>query len=117
MTREKLIEIYDPAIHSGVKSAARQVLNDKITPEQKENLAKLDQAELVIQDLERLRIIVQDWISESDGYVQIPYNVGNFKFDSSIAGKKVALHRNRTEIQSYFSLSLYGVSFIRAVSL
>lgn len=42
--------------------------------------------------------------------------VGNFRFDSSIVGKKVALHRNRAEMQSNYSLSPYGVSFIRAVS-
>jgi hypothetical protein len=116
MGRVRLIKIYDPAIHTGVNPAERQFFKDQLTPEQRENLAKLDQAELVIQDLERLRILVQDWTSEPDGYVEIPRNVGNFRFDSSIAGKKVALHRSRAEMQSHFSFSPYGVSFIHAVS-
>jgi hypothetical protein len=113
MKREKLIEIYDPAIHAGINPAERQFFKDKFTPEQKENWAKLDQAELVIQDLERLRILVQEWTSGSDGYVEIP-TVNSFRLDSPIAGKKVAVHYS--ELQSNYSLSPYGVSFIRAVS-
>jgi hypothetical protein len=115
MGRVKLIEIYDPTIHTGVNSAERQLFKDKFTTEQKENFEKLDQAGLIIQDLERLRILVQEWTSEPDEYLRIP-PTGNSAFDASIAGKKVALYRSRAEMQSHYSLSPYGVSFIRAVS-
>jgi hypothetical protein len=111
-----LIAIYDPSINTGVNPAERQIYKDILTEDQLENFAKLDRAELIIQDLERLGIIVQEKTSEPDQYFEIPRAVGGYIVDSTIAGKRVPLHRDRPVVHSRFSLSPYGLSFIRAVS-
>jgi len=105
-----LIAIYDPSINTGVNPAERQIYKDILTEDQLENFAKLDRAELIIQDLERLGIIVQEKTSEPDQYFEIPRAVGGYIVDSTIAGKRVPLHRDRPVVHSRFSLSLMDLA-------
>jgi hypothetical protein len=117
LERNTLIRVYDPSINTGVNPAERRVFKDSLTQEQKANYEKLDHVELVIQDLDRLGIIVEEQSSEPDDYFEIPHMVGNYSLDGfGIAGKKIPLHQSKARVRSQFSLSAYGLSFIRAVT-
>ena len=114
-----LIRVFDPSIDSWMNPAERRFFHSRFTQEQLVNFAKVDMAELIIQDLERLGILVRDQITEPDSYVTIPHSIAGQALDSAIAGiagKKIALHRSRDIIRSEYSLSPYGLNFVRAVT-
>ncbi|MDR3412321.1 MAG: Abi-alpha family protein [Formivibrio sp.] len=117
LERELLIRVYDSSINTRVNPAERRVFKDSLTQEQWTNYEKLDKAELIIQDLDRLGIIVEQNSSGPDEYFEVPHMVGNYSLEGfGIVGKKIPLHSGRTAVKSTFSLSAYGLSFIRAVT-
>lgn len=98
----RLINIYDPSINTGINHAEREAFKDRMSEEQLRNYDKLTQAELVIQDLERLGIITQEQRAEPNRYlgpdtIKIP------------AGRSAVFRRE-------YSLTQYGMSFIQAVA-
>jgi hypothetical protein len=98
-----LIGVYDPSIKTAINVLERNLLGDKISKEQLEEYDRLTQAELIIQDLERLGIIARDQVAESE---RIP----NSDFYSSPIGEL------RTVLRPEYSLTQYGVSFISAMT-
>lgn len=103
LSRDVLLKIYDPQI---ITVSARK-------PEQ---LAKRNHADLVIQDLDRLGIVIQEQVAQTDGYMTIASTIGNVRINSQIAGRKVALHSSQMQFKQAYSLSPYGIGFICAVS-
>lgn len=116
MDRSALIRIYDPSIEAWMNPAERRMFQGRLTKEQVENFAKVDRADLIIQDLERVGILVQEQIAEPDAYITIPHSVAGHDVDSSVAGKKIPLHRSQTVIRSLYSLSPYGLTFLQSVT-
>jgi len=92
-----LVRVYDPRL-TAMNPAERQVFKDAMTKEQLENYDKLTQAELVIQDLERLGIITHEQMAEEHLHIA--------------AGTPLA----QTTLRSEYSFTQYGVSFVRAVT-
>jgi hypothetical protein len=102
MDSVRLINIYDSSINTGINPAEREAFKDRMSEEQLRNYDKLTQAELVIQDLERLGIITQEQRAEPNRYlgpdtIKIP------------AGRSAVFQRE-------YSLTQYGISFILAVA-
>ena len=67
------------------------------------NYDKLTQAELVIQDLERLGIITQIQRAERDRY-------------AFFGAVKIPVERSQTVLRSEYLFTQYGISFVRAVT-
>jgi hypothetical protein len=95
-----LLKVYDPLL-SVMNPAEREVFKDRMTNEQLESYDKLTQAELVVQDLERLGIITHEQIAEPS--------------DRIIAGANPSV-LSRTTLRAEYSFTQYGVSFIQAVT-
>jgi len=98
-----LIKVYDPSINTGVNPAERELFKEKMSEEQLKNYDKLTQAELVIQDLERLGIITQTQRAEPDRYI-------------GVGTTKIPAGRSQIVLRSEYSFTQYGVSFVRAVT-
>jgi hypothetical protein len=101
-----LINIYDPSINTGTNAAEREFFKDKLSVEQVKNYDMLTQAELVIQDLIRLGILMETQIGEVDHYIPSSDGIGP-------AGP---FSRSPVNMETRYSLSLYGLAFIRAVA-
>lgn len=84
-----LVNMFDPNINTGVNAA--EMAGDKVPFEQIANYGRLGHAELVIQDLERLGILTHEPVLQSP--------------------------QNRPKLRSDYSLTQYGVSFVRAVTI
>jgi hypothetical protein len=98
-----LIGVYDPSINTGIDAAERELFGEKISKEQMENYDRLIQAELIIQDMERLGIITREQVAESE---TVPQSV----FFSA------PIRESRTVLRPEYSLTQFGVSFIRAMA-
>jgi hypothetical protein len=105
-SRVNLINIYDSSIHTGINPAEREFFKEQLSHEQVENYDKLTQAELVIRDLIRLGIIAEETAGEIDDYMPSEFGI-------SPAGP---FTRSPIHMESRYSLSHYGVSFIQAVA-
>jgi len=104
-SRVNLINIYDSSIHTGINPAEREAFKGQLTEEQLENYDRLGQAELVIQDLIRLGILSESQSGEVDPHVPSEDGVmpaGPFE-------------RSPVYMSAVYSLSHYGVSFVKAV--
>ncbi len=93
-----LVRVYDPRL-TAMNPAERQVFKDSMTKEQLQNYDKLTQAELLIQDLERLGIITHEQRAQQDLKI--------------MGGAPLT----QATLRSEYSFTQYGVSFVRAVTL
>jgi Abortive infection alpha len=98
-----LVKLYDPSINAGVNPAERELFKEQMSEEQRRNYDKLTQAELVIQDLERLGIIAQTQRAEADRYVVF-------------GTAKIPIEGSQTVLRSEYSFTQYGISFVRTVT-
>lgn len=76
-----------------------------MTEEQIENYDRLGQAELVVQDMIRLGILFELQTGEVDPYIPSEEGI-------TPAGP---FHRSPVYMETQYSLSLYGVAFVKAV--
>lgn len=90
-----LLSAYDPNIFA-MNPAERALFDKRLTAEQRANYDRLQQAELVFQDLERLGILSRDQVTERNPF-------------PSPFGAPVRL-------ETAYSISEYGVRFIQAVT-
>lgn len=86
------------------------------TEEQRSNAAKVEQAKLVINDLERHGIIAQYQITQPERWYPVPHLVGNYEVDPVLSGRMIPIRDHVPDLRTYYGLSPYGVSFIHAVS-
>jgi hypothetical protein len=100
-----LVMTFDPTINTGVSPAELKVFEDRVTAEQNANYERLGRAALVIDDLVRLAIIVEEHIAEPD------------RFLSLYGDRKIPFERSQTVLRSQYSFSQYGVFFMRAVEV
>ena len=98
-----LVKIFDSTIETGINPAEIEAFSSKMPFAQIANYERLGQAELVIQDLERLGILTHEPVAEPDRYLPL-------------GDQKIPFHRSTIKIRSEYSLTGYGVSFIRAVT-
>jgi hypothetical protein len=98
-----LVKTFDPSINAGVNSAEIEIFKQLLTEAQKANYEQLEEAQLVIDDLVRLRILGEDLVAEPDRYLEV-------------GDKKVPFDRSQTIIRSQYSFTQYGVSFMQAVT-
>jgi hypothetical protein len=96
-----LIGVYDPNINQSITVGEYEAHKQK-KPGESTNVDKLNQAKLVIQDLERLGIIAQAYTAEFDRHARI----GNYK---------VPIEGTKPILRSEYEFTEYGVSFIRAI--
>jgi len=115
LERYSLVQVYDPSINFGVSWPERRLFYDQFTPEQVDNLAKMDQAELVFADVVRLGL-VEEKVVIADEYLTIPRHFHGHLVDSDIAGRHIALHQDKSRLERQYALTPYGLSFIRAVA-
>ena len=92
VTRETLIQVYDSTIRGAMSHMELRHFGDQATSQQREARAKLDLAELFIQDMERLGILRHE------------------------AGAKIPIHKSTTLPGPRYSFTPYGLSFVRAVA-
>lgn len=116
MDRSYLLRIYDPSLITGINHVERQIYKDRFSDEQIAGLARLDHAELIVEDIERLGIFEKEQVSEPDGYFQVPNMVGNYSMFDQLSGKHLPYYRRKAMTESMFTLSVYGLSFIHAVT-
>jgi len=98
-----LARIFDPEINPGLNAIEEKVFRDQMTDEQRLKCERFVQAELVIQDLERLGILTHAPVAEPDRFLQL----GN---------RKIPAQRSQTTLRWEYSFTQYGVSFVRAVT-
>lgn len=96
-----LIRVYDPNINQIITVAEYEAQKEK-KPGESTNVDKLNQAKLIIQDLERLGIIAQAYTAEFDRHARI----GEYK---------VPIEGTKPILRSEYEFTEYGVSFIRAI--
>ena len=104
-SRINLINIYDSSINTGINPAEREFFKSQMTEEQIENYDRLGQAELVVQDLIRLGILIELQTGEVDPYIPSEDGI-------TPAGP---FHRSPVYMETQYSLSRYGVAFVDAV--
>lgn len=103
MTYSTLVCHFEPTINTGVNFAEFRLYGNEFSDEQRANYERLQHAKLVIDDVIRLGIISVEHKAE-------PQKTARFgKFDVPIEGTK-------TILRAEYSFSLYGVSFMRAVT-
>jgi hypothetical protein len=98
-----LMRVFDPNMNTGVNPAERKIFDEQFTDEQKANYERVGHAQLVIEDLIRLGIIVEDKVAEPDRYLPM-------------GEKKIPFERSQTILRSQYSFSQYGVAFMQAVT-
>jgi hypothetical protein len=98
-----LMQVFDLHMNTGVNPAEQKVFEEDLTDDQKANYERVDHAELVIQDLIRLGILIEDKVPEPDRY--LPFGDNNIPF-----------LRSKTTLRAQYSFSQYGVTFMRAVA-
>jgi hypothetical protein len=98
----KLIDIYDPEMPTGINAVEMQLFKDRMSEGQLAGYARLLHAQLIIEDLVRLGILVQ--MQRAEAIDRYPLN----GFPMSIKGSPT--------FKLEYSLTHYGVSFIRAVT-
>jgi hypothetical protein len=96
-----MVNAFDPTINTGINTTEVQVL--QFTDEQKANYQRLNRAQLVIDDLVRLGIIIVEQIVEPDNYMLV-------------GGRKFPFERSRTVLKAQYSFGQYGASFMKAVT-
>lgn len=119
VSRSALLNVFDPSIKSpytGTWPARGTDMEHHVLRAESENRAKIDRAELLFQDLERLGILIQDQLPETDGYMEVPYRIGPITVDASISGKRIALHHSQIKFRTQYAFSPYGVRFVHAVT-
>jgi len=116
VTRETLIQVYDSRIRGAMSHMELRHFGDQATSQQREARARLDQAELFIQDLERLGILQHEVISKPDGFAEIPHSINGYAVSSSLAGAKIPIHKSAALPRPRYSFTPYGLSFVRAVA-
>jgi hypothetical protein len=99
-----LVMTFDPAINPGVNAAEMKVFSDRLTEAQKANFERLRRAGLLIDDLIRLGIIVEEQMAEPERFLPL------------YGDKKIPFERSQTVLRSQYSFSQYGVSFMCAVT-
>jgi abortive infection alpha-like protein len=97
-----LVRVYDPRL-TAMNPAEREIFKEAMSKEQLENYDKLTQAELLIQDLERLGIISREQRAEPDRSIDF-------------GAIKVPVMHSQTILRTEYSFTQYGVSFVRAVT-
>lgn len=119
MSQRALLQAYDPNFRGAPRHADIAAFKDRFTQEQLDNRAKLDRAELVIQDLERLGILKHEAIApKPDSFITIPHQMGGHFVESQVAGGKIPVHKTaQVSTDSRYSLTPYGLSFIEAVTV
>jgi Abortive infection alpha len=99
----KLIDIYDSEMPTGINAFEMQMRKDKMSEEQVAGYARLLHAQLIIEDLVRLGILGQmQRVEANDHY--------------SLNGIPMPTKGGRTVLTLEYSLTHYGVNFIRAVT-
>jgi abortive infection alpha-like protein len=106
LSYQTLIKTFDPSINTGVNAAEMEAFSSNMPFAQIENYKRLGHAELVIQDLERLGILTHEPVAESehDMYQQI-------------GAQRIPIGQGKTAIRFEYSITQYGVSFVRAVTI
>jgi hypothetical protein len=105
LEREKLVSIFDPSIETGMSPAERQYFKHQLSPEQIANYKRLAHAQLVIDDMARLGIIAHiSELSRRNAFVRASF------------GEEAGAVLARDRLMSRYSLTHYGVHFIKAVS-
>lgn len=104
----KMVELYDPEIHTGWNEAQRirlHVRGDTAALEAfYRNAAKMRHAELIVDDLERLRLIAQQYKAVPDRALKLP------------DGTLIPAGKSLPGLQSKYALTRYGVAFIKAIT-
>jgi hypothetical protein len=98
-----LAGVFDPSINTGINPAEREFFKDKMTKEQLDNYDRLTEAELIIEDLERLKILTREQVVDQGQF---------WRQDFFTA----PLTQSDTVLRVQYSLTQYGISFIRAVT-
>jgi hypothetical protein len=99
----KLIDIYDPKMPTGINAPWVQVYKNQMSEAQLAGYARLLHAQLIIEELVRLGILTRRQRAEARDHFllnDIPYADERQSYRSSVE----------------YSLTQYGVSFIRAVT-
>jgi hypothetical protein len=99
----KLVDIYDPKMPTGINAAEVQVYGHQMSEAQLAGYAHLLHAQLIIEDLVRLGILAQRQRAEARDH---------FLLNDT----PMPMRGRPTVLQVEYSLTHYGVSFIRAVS-
>ena len=105
LSYETLVSTFDPTINSGVNAAEMKIFRDKLTDAQKDNYERLRRAALVIDDLIRIGLVVEEQMAEPE------------RFMPRFGDTKIPFERSQTILRSQYSISHYGVSFMRAVTV
>jgi hypothetical protein len=99
----KLIDIYDPNMPTGINAAEVQVYGNQMSEAQLAGYAHLLHAQLIIEDLVRLGILVQRQRVEARDH---------FLLNDT----PMPMKGSPTVLEVEYSLTHYGVSFIRAAT-
>jgi hypothetical protein len=99
----KLIDIYDPEMPTGINAVEMQIYKDKMSEGQLAGYARLLHAQFIIEDLVRLGILVQMQRAEARDHY-------------ALNGLPMPMKGGPTVLKLEYSLTHYGVNFIRAVT-
>jgi hypothetical protein len=105
---QKMIELYDPGIHTGWNEAEHIRVHMRGDAEALEafdkNADKMRHAELIVDDIERLGLIAQQYKTVPDRALKLP------------DGTLIPAGKTFPGLQSKYVLTRYGVAFIKAVT-
>jgi len=102
LSYHELVRVFDPHVKTGVNPAEWKLFKERFTEDQKANYARFARAKLVIEDLIRLGIIHEDRRTEAPDYLY-PQEEDKIRLE--------------LRVTSRYSISQYGVSFLRAVTV
>jgi hypothetical protein len=112
LDEESLLHLFDPSIGSFFYALYAGTLSVQALPEGSADRLSSEKGLSMIQDLERLGILVKSPIEIGPGeYIDAPQSMG-----LRYAGMKILARRSPEHDRVRFQLSSYGESFLKAVS-